>query len=169
MSTFFTLRRLLRSTAFPLSGILALSGCGSGHGGAALPQNPPMGYAYVTSAGSSSGSAGAVYEYALREDGSASPLTKPSIGAGVNPAAIAVTRNGGYVYVVNAGDGSISQYAIASDSMLTAMNPAAVTNPGMHSFGVTGAAAAVTTLTAAALMPGSSKASADPDLLGLSA
>jgi len=143
MSASFTQRRLRRLTLFPLASILALSACGSGHSGATPPSNPPMGYAYVTSAGPSSGSAGAVYEYALRIDGSASPLAQSSIGAGINPAAIAVKRSGGYVYVVNAGDGSISQYAIASDSTLTAMNPAAVTNPGMHTFGSAGAAATI--------------------------
>lgn len=143
MSALSAWRRLLRLTLLPLAAVLASSGCGSGHGGASPPQNPIMGYAYVTSAGPTPGGAGAVYEYALRTDGSAAPLAQPSIGAGINPAAIAVTRNGGYVYVVNAGDGSISEYAIAANSTLAAMNPASVTNPGMHTFGATGAAAAL--------------------------
>jgi 6-phosphogluconolactonase (cycloisomerase 2 family) len=127
----------------PVVALLALSGCGSGRGSPGIVQNPPIGYAYVTSTSPSSGGAGAVYEYAIREDGSVSPLPQPSISAGINPSAVLVTGNGGCcVYVVNAGDGTISQYSMASDNTLTPLNPATVTNPGMHTFGVAGGAIA---------------------------
>jgi 6-phosphogluconolactonase (cycloisomerase 2 family) len=134
------LRRLIGLT---LATILALSGCGSGSSGAGSKTYAPGAYAYVTSAGATPGSAGAVYEYAIGSDGSVSPLAQPSIGAGIDPAAVVVVGGGGYVYVVNAGDGSISQYNVASDGTLAAMSPATVTNPGMHTFGVAGAAASL--------------------------
>jgi len=95
-----------------------------------MTQTIPIAYAYVTSAGSSPGSAGAVYQYAILTDGSLSPLAPALVGAGMNPSAVVVV--GGYVYVVNAGDGTISQYNIESDNTLTPMNPATVNNPGMN-------------------------------------
>jgi hypothetical protein len=130
-----------------VAAIWALSGCGSGHGGAPSNQNnnqyTPGSYAYVASAGPTPGSAGAIYEYAVGIDGSLSPLAQPSIAAGINPSAMVVVGNGRYVYVVNAGDGSISQYTVAADATLTPMSPATVTNPGMQTLGTTGGAATV--------------------------
>jgi len=41
-----------------------------------------------------------------------------------------------HVYVVNGGDGSVSQYNIEADNSLTPMNPPAVINPGMKTLGV---------------------------------
>jgi 6-phosphogluconolactonase (cycloisomerase 2 family) len=141
------LRGSHRSTGLLLAAICAVSGCGSDHGGATNNQNKdqytPSSYAYVASAGPNPGSAGAVYEYAVGFDGTVSPLAQPSIAAGINPSALVVVGNGRYVYVVNAGDGTISQYRVAADATLTPMSPATVTNPGMQTFGTTGGAATV--------------------------
>jgi 6-phosphogluconolactonase (cycloisomerase 2 family) len=121
---------------------LALGGCGSDGGGATTTTQPtPIGYAYVTSTGSSPSTAGAVYEYAILNDFSVTPLAQASISAGINPSAVIVAQ--GHAYVVNVGDGTISQYSISSDQTLTPMNPATVTNPGMHTFGAGRSAATV--------------------------
>jgi hypothetical protein len=124
---------------------LVLSGCDSGHGGSGLilitPPNqnqyPPnsTGFAYIASAGPTPDSAGAVYEYAVGVNGTLTPLAQPSIAAGINPSALVVVGNGAYVYVVNAGDGTISQYAVTLDATLQPLSPATVTNPGMHTLG----------------------------------
>jgi 6-phosphogluconolactonase (cycloisomerase 2 family) len=130
--------------------VLATSGCDSGHGDSIVNHNNQnqypynaSGFAYVASAGPTPGSAGAVYEYAIGVDGTLSPQAQPSIAAGVNPSALVVTGSGGHVYVVNVGDGTISQYVVAPDATLRAMSPATVINPGMHTFGATGGAATV--------------------------
>jgi len=143
MRTSFELGTLRLLSVIAVAASLASSGCGSDHGGGTVNQNnqyAPNNYVYVASAGLAPGSTGAVYEFALGADGTLSPLAQPSIAAGINPSALVVV-NIGYVYVVNAGDGSISQYNAAADGTLTAMTPATVTNPGMHTLGTTGATA----------------------------
>jgi 6-phosphogluconolactonase (cycloisomerase 2 family) len=131
-----------------LAALLALSGCGSGQSSSTNYTQPtsrqPSGrvaYVYVVSAGPNPGSAGVIYEYAVMSDYSVSPLPQASISAGIDPAAVVLAQ--GYVYVVNVGDGTISQYDIAADHTLTPMNPATVTNPGMHTLGVAPVAATV--------------------------
>jgi len=133
-----------------VAAILATSGCGSGDGGSVLKQNNQIhypdnstGFAYVASTGPTPGTAGAVYEYSVGVDGTVTPLAQPSTGAGINPSSLVVVGNGTYVYVVNAGDGTISQFAVAADATLTPLSPATVTNPGMHTLGVAGGAATV--------------------------
>jgi len=143
MRASFELGTLRLLSVIAVAASLASSGCGSDHGGGTVNQNnqyAPNNYVYVASAGLAPGSTGAVYEFALGADGTLSPLAQPSIAAGINPSALVVV-NIGYVYVVNAGDGSISQYNAAADGTLTAMTPATVTNPGMHTLGTTGATA----------------------------
>jgi len=145
MRTSFELGTLRLLSIIAAAASLASSGCGSDHGGGTINRNnqyAPNNYVYVASAGLAPGSTGAVYEYALGADGTLSPLAQPSIAAGINPSALVVV-NIGYVYVVNAGDGSISQYDTAADGTLTAMSPATVTNPGMHTLGTAGATATV--------------------------
>jgi DNA-binding beta-propeller fold protein YncE len=131
-----------------LAALLALSGCGSGQSSSTNYTQPtstqPSGrvaYVYVVSAGPNPGSAGVIYEYAVMSDYSVSPLPQASISAGIDPAAVVLAQ--GYVYVVNVGDGTISQYDIAADHTLTPMNPSTVTNPGMHTLGVAPVAATV--------------------------
>jgi len=145
MRASFELGTLRLLSVIAVAASLASSGCGSDHGGGTINRNnqyAPNNYVYVASAGLAPGSTGTVYEYALGADGTLSPLAQPSIAAGINPSALVVV-NIGYVYVVNAGDGSISQYDTAADGTLTAMSPATVTNPGMHTLGTAGATATV--------------------------
>jgi 6-phosphogluconolactonase (cycloisomerase 2 family) len=153
MCTSIDFGELPRLSVVSLAAIFATSGCGSGHSGSVVDQNNQYhypsnstGFAYVTSTGPTPGSAGAVYEYAVGVDGNLSPLAQLSIAAGINPTSLVVEGNGAYVYVVNAGDGTISQYAVANDATLTPLSPATVTNPGMHTLGTTGGSATVSPL-----------------------
>jgi len=140
MTSSISPRSLQRFPAVWLTALLGASGCG---GVAGSPDSiaPPaaVGYAYVAASPSGAGNPGAVYEYALKTDFSASALAPVSIAAGVQPAAVAVGVN--HVYVVNVGDGTVSQYNIQADHTLTPMNPAAVPNPGMKTLGVMPSAA----------------------------
>jgi 6-phosphogluconolactonase (cycloisomerase 2 family) len=122
--------------------VLALSACGSGDDGAARIMQPSLTtFAYVASAGADASSAGAIYEYGITGDSSAAPLAQSSIGAGIYPAAVVVYQF--HVYVVNVGDGTISQYDVGSDGTLTPMSPATVINSGMHTLGAAPAAATI--------------------------
>lgn len=131
----FGLVRLIR--ALPFAVLVGACGCGGGSGTVAPPPvaNPAVGFAYVTVAATSAGGIGSVYEYAVLEDGSIAPLPQVSVSAGVEPAAIALDQAGRHLYVVNVGDGTISQYTIAADNSLTPMNPATIINPGMKTLG----------------------------------
>ena len=129
----FILSKRIASRYAASAALLMLSGCGSGDD-IGTPQPSTVAYAYVVSAGSTPNSAGAVYEYAIKSDYGVSPLSRASIGAGISPAALVVGHGG--AYVVNLGDGTISQYTIEADGTLSPMNPASVTNPGMHTVGV---------------------------------
>lgn len=68
-------------------------------------------------------------------------MPQVSISAGIDPAAVVLAQ--GQVYVINVGDSTISQYDVAADHSLTPMNPATVTNPGMHTLGVAPVAATI--------------------------
>jgi DNA-binding beta-propeller fold protein YncE len=123
-------------TVLPFAVLVGVSGCGAGPGSVGPPPvvNPPVGFAYVTVM--AAGGVGSVYEYAVLDDGSVSPLAQVSVSAGVGPAAIALDQASGHAYVVNVGDGTISQYNIATDHSLVPMNPATIINPGMKTLGV---------------------------------
>ena len=132
---------------FALVASLALSACGSADSVPsgrvvtnANTQPAPSGYVYVVSSGADPSSAGAIYEYNLFSD-SVAPMSQASIATGAYPAAVASAQ--GHVYVVNVGDGTISQYDAAPDGTLTPMNPATVTNPGMHTLGAALASALI--------------------------
>jgi DNA-binding beta-propeller fold protein YncE len=134
-SMYLRLMRLI--TVSPFAVLVGVSGCGAGSGSAVPPVvNPPVGFAYVTAMAASAGGAGSVYEYAVLADGSVSPLAQVSVGAGVDPAAVALDQAGRHVYVVNVGDGTVSQYNIEANNSLAPMNPPAVFNPGMKTLGV---------------------------------
>jgi DNA-binding beta-propeller fold protein YncE len=130
-------------TALPFAVLVGVSGCGGGSGMAGPPPvvNPPVGFAYVTAMAASAGGVGSVYQYAILQDGSVSPLAQTSVSAGVEPAAIALDQAGRHAYVVNVGNGTISQYDIAADNSLVPMNPATIVNPGMQTLGVMPSAA----------------------------
>ncbi len=118
-----------------------LSACGSG--GPSTGPPPPTsanGFLYVVSAGDSPSSAGAIYTYELFID-SVAKMSPAPLPTGVSPAAIAVRD--GYAYVVNVGDGTISQYGVAQDGTLTALTPATVANPGQHTLGAAHASALI--------------------------
>jgi DNA-binding beta-propeller fold protein YncE len=139
----FGLVRLIR--ALPFAVFVGVCGCGAGSGIVGPPPavNPPVGFAYVTVAATSAGGAGSVYGYSVLEDGSISPLPQVSVSAGVEPAAIALDQAGRHLYVVNVGDGTISQYTIAADNSLVPMNPATINNPGMKTLGAMPSAVAL--------------------------
>lgn len=118
----------------PFAALVVLSGCGGGSVSKGPAVDPPVGFADVTDAASSAGEVGSVYEYAVQNDGSLSPLAQMSISTGVGPGAVVVAS--GHAYVVNVGDGTISQYNVAADNSLAPMNPPAVINPGMKTLGV---------------------------------
>jgi hypothetical protein len=130
----FGLMRLI--TGLPFAVLVAVSGCGAGSGTVVPPPvvNPPVGFAYVTVMATSAGGVGSVYEYAVLDDGSVSPLAQVSASAGVGPTAVALANR--HAYVVNVGDGTVSQYNIEADNSLAPMNPPAVINPGMKALGV---------------------------------
>jgi DNA-binding beta-propeller fold protein YncE len=129
----FGLMRLI--TMLPFAVLVGVSGCGGGSGRVAPPVvNPPVGFAYVTVMAAGAGGVGAVYEYAVLADGSVSPLAQVSIGAGVGPAGVALANR--HAYVVNVGDGTVSQYNIEADNSLAPMNPPTVINPGMKTLGI---------------------------------
>ncbi len=128
--------------AMPLAGLLGLCGCGSGAGGMGTRAPPPaVAYAYVSARAAAAATAGAVYEYAVLGDGTFSALAPASIAAGVDPASVVVAQAARNVYVVNVGDGTISQYKIQADNSLAPMNPATVANPGMKTLGILASAA----------------------------
>jgi DNA-binding beta-propeller fold protein YncE len=135
----FGLVRLIR--ALPFAVLVGVCGCGSGTVAPPPIANPAVGFAYVTVAATSAGGIGSVYEYSVLEDGSIAPLPQVSVSAGVEPAAIALDQAGRHLYVVNVGDGTISQFTIAADNSLVPMNPATIINPGMKTLGAMPSAA----------------------------
>jgi DNA-binding beta-propeller fold protein YncE len=97
--------------------LILLTACGgSGEG---LGGQDPKGYMYVTSAMDQS--PGAVHEYMIGADGSATALSTGSVSAGSQPVAIVSDPMGHYVYVINQGDASISQFALGAGGTLTAL------------------------------------------------
>ena len=135
-SMYFGLMRLV--TVLPFAVLVGVSGCGAGSGTVVPPPvvNPAVSFAYVTVMATSAGGVGvgAVYEYAVLSDGSVSPLAQVSVSAGVGPAAVVLANR--HAYVVNVGDGTVSQYNVEADNSLAPMNPPAVINPGMKTLGV---------------------------------
>lgn len=109
------------TTAFAFAILSACGGSGNeigaGHGG----------YAYIVTA--MTPSSGAVTPYAIHGDGSLSPLASGPVSTGVNPTSIVADPTGHYVYVVNQGDETISQFSISAGGALTALSPAVVSIP----------------------------------------
>jgi 6-phosphogluconolactonase (cycloisomerase 2 family) len=90
------------------------------------------GYVYVASMAigdSALARPGSVFQYSLGADGSLVPLGVASVSAGVDPTGIVSHPQGHYVYVVNQGDNTISQYAVSAGGGLTALSPAVVSVP----------------------------------------
>lgn len=101
-----------------------LAGCG---GGTDVSGDPPSAtYAYVTSSSDSDAQPGAVYQYAVGSDGTLTSLSTASITAGMIPTSIVSDPAGRYVYVVNKGDATISQYVVSTGGGLVPLSPATV-------------------------------------------
>jgi hypothetical protein len=114
----------------------AVAGCGDSGTQDAAPFPPPPpasslhGYAYVASAdGQGQSVPGAVYQFLVKDDLSLNPLAKltplatPSVPTGVTPTALVAGPSGRFVYVVSAGDMTISQYAVTSGGALAPLSP----------------------------------------------
>jgi DNA-binding beta-propeller fold protein YncE len=98
------------------------------------------GYAYIAT--TSSSSQGSVIPYAISGDGALSPLSSGPVPTGMNPTSIVADPTGHYVYVVNQGDATISQFSVGSGGALTALSPAVV-SISIPSAGVRGYAASI--------------------------
>jgi 6-phosphogluconolactonase len=80
---------------------------------------------------------GNVSQYMLGASGQLTPMTNPTVAAGIQPGWIAFDAFGSFVYVLNAGDGSangtVSEYAIGADG---ALNPIGSVNTGVNAFAI---------------------------------
>ena len=97
----------------------------TGSGPAYVTVDPSGKYAYVANTGADDDD-GTVSQYIIESDGSLTPMTMPTVGAGNTPDSITVDPSGKYAYVANTGseevdDGNVSQYIIGSDGSLTPM------------------------------------------------
>jgi 6-phosphogluconolactonase (cycloisomerase 2 family) len=100
----------------------------SGSGGAVSAMGsevaPGPGYVYVVSQVTPGALLhGAVYQYEIGADGSLTSLAAASAPTGTDPVAIASDPRGHYVYVVNGGEATISQYAIGTGGALSPLVP----------------------------------------------
>lgn len=103
----------------------------TGKNPSAIAIDPTGKYAYVTNFGASSltppAGPSTISQYNVSAtDGSLSPMSAPTAVSGSGPNAIVFTPNGSYAYVVNVGDGTVSQYAVGSTGSLTALTPATI-------------------------------------------
>ena len=105
--------------------LAALAACGGSDNGA------PVGYVYVASADSRDPwqQPGSVYQYAIAWNGLLTPLSVAGVPAGVYPTDVVSDPAGHYVYVVNRGDATISQYAVENGGALMELSPATVDVP----------------------------------------
>lgn len=89
-------------------------------------------YAYVANFGATNNDDGNLSQYRVGANGTLTPMTPPTVMAGVNPVAIAVAPSGRYAYVANFASDTISQYIIGPHGRLEQMRSATVgtdTNP----------------------------------------
>jgi len=105
------------------------SGMGLGSGGTTTLTVPGNIYVTTPDAQSSFTQPGRVYQYAVASDGSITQLSVPSVPCGVYPNAVVSDPSGQYVYVVNRGDGTVSQYTRGAGGALTGLSPATVALP----------------------------------------
>jgi DNA-binding beta-propeller fold protein YncE len=129
------LRSCALSSAIVLSsGLAACGGSGDSSLVASPEEGGSSGFLYVASA-ATDGGAGAVLQYSISPDGSLTPQSTSSVPAGTDPLEIAADPSGRYVYAVNGGDHTISQYAVGAGGGLTGLSPAAVSLPASTSQG----------------------------------
>ena len=88
-------------------------------------------FVYVAaSAGSSSGSAGQIYTYAVdSQSGALRPQEAPVSSGGTHPVAMATTSNFYSLYVANQGNNSVVHFGVADTSVLTKMDQITTTLP----------------------------------------
>jgi 6-phosphogluconolactonase (cycloisomerase 2 family) len=101
--------------------LVCLAGCGGGTDVSGGPTSPS--YAYVTSASYDETQPDAVYQYAVGTDGTLTSLSTASITAGRIPTSVVSDPAGRYVYVVNYGDETISQYVVGTGGGLVPLSP----------------------------------------------
>jgi 6-phosphogluconolactonase len=109
--------------------IALLTACG---GSGNDPFSGGTGYAYIVTA--TPQSRGAVVPYAISASGSLSPLSSGPVPTGMNPTSIVADPTGHYVYVVDLGDDTISQFSISPGGALTALSPAVVNIPAPSTY-----------------------------------
>src|SRR5215472_538208 len=102
----------IAASAFSIALLTACGGSGNDIGptGYAYVGPDPTGYAYIVTA--TAQSQGAVVPYTIAASGSLSPLSSGSVPTGMNPTSIVADPTGHYVYVVNLGDATISQFSV---------------------------------------------------------
>jgi 6-phosphogluconolactonase (cycloisomerase 2 family) len=121
------LQRSSTGTSIVLCVTLAsLSACGGDGGispggqGHPTGYDQPPGYAYVASlAAPNQQGPGTIFQYSIDSSGSPTPLSTPSVPAGSMPVAMVSDPTGRYVYVVNEGDATISQYSVGAGGVLS--------------------------------------------------
>jgi len=86
---------------------------------------PAGAFVYVAN-GRINSSAGSVSQYSVGSAGLLAPLAPFTVGAGDTPAGVAVSADGGSVYVDNYSDGTVSQYSVGAGGTLSPKSPATV-------------------------------------------
>jgi 6-phosphogluconolactonase (cycloisomerase 2 family) len=120
-----------------LSSVAACGGAGGGATGSAIGGGGGSHavYAYVASADVDNMPVpGAVYQFSIASDGSMAPLGVASVPTGMAPTGVVSDPSGHYVYVVNSGDATISQYSVSADGSLMPLLPAIVRIAGPFQF-----------------------------------
>ena len=68
-----------------------------------------------------------VSQYDVGAGGLLAPLVPPTVAAGASPQGVAVSPDGGSVYVTNTGSDSVSQYDVGAGGALQPKSPPMVT------------------------------------------
>lgn len=85
------------------------------------------GYAYIASTDVQGRAVpGAIYQYTIASDGSWTAMSTPSVATGVRPVAMVADPSERFLYVVNTGDATISQYAVGAGGVLMPLSPPTV-------------------------------------------
>jgi 6-phosphogluconolactonase (cycloisomerase 2 family) len=96
--------------------------------------SPTVEYAYVVNVGD-----GTVSQYSIAPTGALTPLSPPTVASGnglttTKPFGLAVNPAGTYLYVANAGEGTISQFSISpTTGALTSIGTAVASGSGVSS------------------------------------
>jgi len=102
----------------------ALATAPTGNNPLSIALDPLDHYAYV--ANQADGPPGTVSEFSINPDGSLSPLSTATIGAGTGPQFVAVSPNDNAVYALNGPDATVSQYTLGARGQLSRLSPSTV-------------------------------------------